>query len=84
MNALERLKRLRDKLRATKGHVAAVILAEACADEIEDILPGLEAMIADAPPVLRKKSVRDEFVGENLRETLDCSHYHTRGMLPAP
>jgi len=33
---------------------------------------------------LRKKCVRDEFVGENLRETLDCSHWHTRGMLPAP
>ena len=25
-------------------------------------------------PVLRKKSVRDEFVNKNLRETLDCSH----------
>ena len=24
--------------------------------------------------VLRKKSVRDEFVNKNLRETLDCSH----------
>ena len=27
-----------------------------------------------APVVLRKKSVRDEFVNKNLRETLDCSH----------
>jgi len=26
------------------------------------------------PVVLRKKSVRDEFVDENLRETLDCTH----------
>src|SRR5215472_19350652 len=34
--------------------------------------------------LLRKKSVLDEFVGENLRATLDCSHWHTRGMLPAP
>jgi tetratricopeptide (TPR) repeat protein len=25
-------------------------------------------------PVLRKKSIRDEFVNKNLRETLDCSH----------
>jgi hypothetical protein len=25
-------------------------------------------------PVLRKKSVSDEFVNKNLRETLDCSH----------
>ena len=24
--------------------------------------------------LLRKKSVRDEFVNKNLRETLDCSH----------
>ena len=24
--------------------------------------------------VLRKKSVRDEFVNKSLRETLDCSH----------
>ena len=28
----------------------------------------------DAWVVLRKKSVRDEFVNKNLRETLDCSH----------
>ena len=35
-------------------------------------------------PVLRKKSIRDEFVNKNLRETLDCSHWHTRGMLPDP
>jgi len=33
--------------------------------------------------VLRKKSVRDEFVNKNLRETLDCSYQHTRAMLPA-
>ena len=37
-----------------------------------------------AQVVLRKKSVRDEFVGENLRETVDCSHWRPRGMLPVP
>ena len=48
-------------------------------------LPGLNMTsgACSPPAVVRKKSVRDEFVGENLRETLDCSHWHTRGMLPA-
>jgi hypothetical protein len=36
----------------------------------------LEQQVAEtlvAAAVLRKKSVRDEFAGENPRETLDCS-----------
>jgi hypothetical protein len=32
------------------------------------------ANLAGLLGVLRKKSVRDKFVGENLRETLACSH----------
>src|SRR6516162_3996918 len=32
------------------------------------------AVPVENSPLLRKKSVRDEFVNKNLRETLDCSH----------
>src|SRR5215472_16939190 len=62
-------------------------VAGECLDTIHvpkfHVLFALGILVALAAPlVLRKKSVRDEFVGENLRETLDCSHWHTRGMLP--
>jgi len=37
--------------------------------------PAEQAQLSLGPvTVLRKKSVRDEFVNKNLRETLDCSH----------
>ena len=41
---------------------------QAAPDVAIEILATLQAA------VLRKKSVRDEFVNKNLRETVDCSH----------
>src|SRR6202171_3404992 len=35
-------------------------------------------------PVLRKKSVHDEFIGANLRHRQGCCHQRTRGMLVSP
>ena len=41
---------------------------------MRDVLILFLHLIVTFVRVLRKKSVRDEFVNKNLRETLDCSH----------
>jgi eukaryotic-like serine/threonine-protein kinase len=49
-----------------------------------DYPQSVKVELPSATLVLRKKSVRREFIVTNSHETHSCSSQHTRGMLPAP